>query len=550
MDKLWGVIGLAVVLAVGVGIGRYWGASAELQPQPRSSVAKSKVPYRPQAVSIESTANTQQGTEQGTEQEPLHLAKIAGIVGDFEQTVALYRLLADKNPEQLVALIDESYQYFRGSDYRSGTSIMFSRLAELDPSLAINKAVNAKSTSTRLWIMAIFQALARQDYEYAVAQASLLPGNLRTIAGQAIVRSSPDLTLAQKELAKSELGVDAPLTLSGRDPNVVWQDILNLPNRNKRRQAMVSLITSLASADPDLAMTFANSVQNEQLRRQLSQRALILWGQADPAAAPANGSPNLVGQLIGLLAKEDLEAARLAINRLDESTQTVAYAATLPTWLEQDPAAALDWVANNPTALGSQRLRSNILNFLVEQDLRSAFQWVEDLPALQRAQTSSRLISIVANSDIQAAAREVATTNDEQLRQKYSENLMGHWARTDPQQAAAWLQDQRLSNSSEAYQKLAGSWANRDFDAATDFALDLPDGADRDAALNGIILSAFSNITQNIDQTLNAFAAIEQPQQRQLAANVIHSALSQIDPAQAAQFAQDHNLDISQFRPR
>ena len=96
-----------------------------------------------------------------------------------------------------------------------------------------------------------------------------------------------------------------------------------------------------------------------------------------------------------------------------------------------------------------------------------------------------QLVNRVASDDPQAAA-ELIDDMPGSLKRHAIRPLVDIWSRTDPEEAARWLETQRSQASQEGLSALAWQWGQRDLEAANAFAGTLT-GSKRDAFLGGLV---------------------------------------------------------------
>ena len=157
------------------------------------------------------------------------------LESDFDQTVALYTLLADADEERVLDLIQqaETLSYLHQRD--SALYVIFSKFADIDPVRALSKAQDYSSQTRDRLIDRVFHQWAKNDLEAALASAQSLSGEQHETASRSILNARDDLNLDRLyELADELQNVEyrnkflAKLwrAKAQEDPRTAWQSAL------------------------------------------------------------------------------------------------------------------------------------------------------------------------------------------------------------------------------------------------------------------------------------------------------------------------------------
>jgi len=267
--------------------------------------------------------------------------------------------------------------------------------------------------------------------------------------------------------------------LAQRDPEAAWAQLLQLPPGNRRNSATVSVLATVAQRDASRAMAMAKGVSDPSLQRSAIQQVLGLLASQDPARAfelalaePPQGGrsgDNGFSSIFHAWAGKDPEAAKAALGRLTGQGRDQAMQAFVSGYAAKDPKAAWDWVRTLP---------------------HTGEEWRD--PRLMLIQT---------------------------------------WAATDPQSALEAARSLAPGSvRTRATTAAIGNWAGRDFGAAFDFVLAMPESPERSEAL--------ANIAGNApDRPRMLQALIEQMPPGDRFQNAVRNLFSQWasnDPAAAA----------------
>jgi hypothetical protein len=198
-------------------------------------------------------------------------------------------------------------------------------------------------------------------------------------------------------------------------------------------------------------------------------RLIEAWAAKDPKAALAYVQQNLKG---------------------DRRAQATANVIT--TWAKHQPKAAWQWARS----LGPDQAHHThtVLEQVAKDDpalaARFAAEFSRERPEDAVAMSLTAMRGMTYNGNFEAAVRlasdvRLPATDDQGVLLNFA---AGQWARTDPKQAADWVE--RLPPGVTHDQALVGlgaSWAEVDPERAADFAVQLPRGPSRQLALQQAI---------------------------------------------------------------
>ncbi len=425
------------------------------------------------------------------------LAQTAAIRSEFDQSAALFALAAPMDAAGVRQLLESAAQVLHGNDFVGGTSILIGRYAELDFPSALAYALARGGSTTEAWIQSIFHARARLDLEDAVNIASELQGNLRRVAGMAILRSSDNIALeARRSIAKT-LGLpdQALFAVSSRNSAEAWQEAKNISNLNQRMQAQMQVAMVWAKSDPMAALQATDDIDNQSMRTALQMQVLALIAASDSGAAlawvealPEGQRRNqLMTSLVQRLAVDDPERAQSLMTKLPEAVRDQVELSMWTQRAAEDPEGAAAWAANRTDRDGGVNASHQLLLMLSMTSLEAADRFLLALPASVRTNVEPMYIQMIAASDPDKAAKRVEQIAEPERRIEAARSLIMNWASQDPQTARQWIERQPAEATPALYHSLAIGWTQNEQSSAREFADSMDAGPDRDQFVVGMV---------------------------------------------------------------
>lgn len=478
------------------------------------------------------------------------LAEILRLDSDFDQTAALYALIRRTDSDELERLIAEADSVPGASDRRAALSILYGRYADLDPAAALAFLEGRGGSYGNLELRSIFHAWARKDLASAVEAAGTLEGEMRTVAGAAILTSRDDISgAARRDIAQqldiedvlSRIAMQQSLDEVDRDPLAAWREALAAGGGVQQHQRLGRIAQGWARDDPMAAMDAAMALPQGNLRIQLQRQILYQWSRQNPRAAvdwvlgqaPSPQRRHLAAAALSAMAEQDPRVAFDIAQSLDGRERSDALGQVLARWATDDPAAA----ARSLELVTSPQARSNavgqIASAYANRDPQGALDWIASLDAQEATHATMNLFTVLAHQQPAEAGRLLTRLPDDE-RRRFAAGAVGQaWAQQDPEAAARWadsLVDPEVRR--QAVSSLVQQWANFDRDAAVTYAERIPGRAERDAALVSIIQ------TQHADVAFaeRLFERLTDPGQRRQAARQLYFSLNNVDPARAERY--------------
>ncbi len=318
-------------------------------------------------------------------------------------------------------------------------------------------------------------------------------------------------------------------------------------------------VTYLWSNARQKAMTMGSEtvrqLANAHMPGWLSSEILATFAQQDPEAAadlaakyPLQGDQSSWGMemVFAQLTARDRSLACEKVQTFTGTTRSAAIAGIASEWAASEPAAALEWVTSFPA---SDRKRTTILpgdaadtllkvfQNWVTADPTTAGQWAEALPPgetrdqvqAQRARALSTL------GDLAGAAHVLSTLNPPDS--KALSEVARQWAQRDPQAAADWAIAQPSSPlQSQALASVVATWASDDPERVANWVAQFPPGEARDRSVVAFLLGDNSRgpdtrpVPADFERWLDL---IEDPWQRAKLAQRSYEMRKRTDPAGA-----------------
>ncbi len=236
------------------------------------------------------------------------------------------------------------------------------------------------------------------------------------------------------------------------DPNRALAEARALSRSPLQRQAMQSVLSSIALTDPQRAIALSGELSGST-KHHAMRSVFEAWASRDPTGAAA-----------GLLA-------------LKESAQrTGAMDSVIRYFAEQDPAAALQWVKALPDAGMRQNGLQQFFWNIGHRDPEQALALSADLPKHQQVQIQKQFVGAWMSRDPDAAEAWILSRTNTIEQQQLIKASSGHLGWVDPDRAAAMIGKLAPGSARDsALQELIGVWNWNDPGAARVFADTLPE---------------------------------------------------------------------------
>lgn len=392
------------------------------------------------------------------------------LPSDFAQTEALYVLAGRANSAEVQNLIFQATRIADTSDRRAAMSILFSRLADIDPHSAVAIAGQAPFTEDQ-WVEGSFwRNWSRLNLDAALAAArQLTPASRKQRAAQAIYAAhgfgGNDITAH----IERELGI-APdrwvksqylESLAAESPESAIAYAMELASLGERLEALGTLGAFLGRTSPRTAERYGRLIENRQLRDQYqvavsnalaySDPALVIdrW-LANPGSAAFAGS---VSTALTQLANSDLEAAMAYFDAVsDPQFRPMLASGILQSMARSDPRKALEWARENDRG-NNRQLLMQAISIVSTNDPALALEAVSAYePAAERDNLLAMVISSTVQSDPDLAVAALDQMPGGRQKNRAAQQLVSAWSQIDAKAAMTWA----LAHRSEYGERMVG----------------------------------------------------------------------------------------------
>lgn len=255
-----------------------------------------------------------------------------------------------------------------------------------------------------------------------------------------------------------------------------------------------SMINAIANQEPQLALQIARlyAPGNHQIEGQVL--ALIAGQNPDRGWADLEdyiyrtGNSQVLSQAIGTLAQHDLSRALALSSELGGLGLEGTIDPLVLTYIQQDPIAAMDWLM----AQNDNNAMITAARFLPQVDLQLAEKYLSEA---DNPQFAAQLLEGIAQQQARVGFADTMTwLKDYEDVPGYS-NAMNSAIITSMHQQPAIVAEYLLDHAenetlTNTFNTMGSTWGRIDSEAAIDWALDLPEGNNRNRALVGVAASA------------------------------------------------------------
>ncbi|MEM8817072.1 MAG: hypothetical protein AAGE85_14695 [Pseudomonadota bacterium] len=377
--------------------------------------------------------------------------------------------------------------------------------------------------------LAAFGQLALSDPERARQLAEQVDGGrnrqvVQTVAA-VLVQVDPAGALEwvreRDQTPGQEMLISVLTQMATDNPDLAMAEAQLIGNERLRERAVSNIVQTSASADPAKAAELLEFVSNPRQRLRAINQLAQQWSRVDLEGAlawqsrlPADEQQPVLQQMVGALLYSDPDAAISLLPRLDaQSTAGVASSVVGVLSQQRSHAEAMAFVERYRDQPYYDSLKMQALSSLAVSDPDRAMALLRSSPAgAERDQALTHVAQQAAGSDPRKALRWVAELSDENQRSQARALIANAWLQNDPVRALNWI------NS-------------------------LPIGQERDTVLS---MAAYSLDTSNVASATSLLGSIED---RNLRATSLANFAMQIylsDPAAAERILNDVELPPEQ----
>ena len=401
------------------------------------------------------------------------------------------------------------------------------RLTSKDPAAALALLNRQKATPGDYSINMVMSIWSRQDASGAASYAvTMKDGQQRSqalyYAASGLAQSDPDAALAwAQSLAKAGERANMVRTViaevAERDPQVALALATAQPKR-EQRQLLQGVAGNWMQNDPDGAVTWVKTLGEGALKQDcLANMAnYAMWSGTEKANEIIAMMPK------GKQRRDTLENVTQYMGYYQDPETSLAWAKTLPvedqdlvtaqlsgSLAQSDPKAAAKLAETLPPSEKSVQALSDVAGQWAETDPEAAMKWAGTLESDKARQDAmSRALTQWADRDPEKAAGATGQILDGNARRAARDQIAATWAAKAPVEAENWA---RGLPAEDRFSALASVWeataADDPAKAGARLAALVPEAAGTDAAGAKLVSSATAVATAWVNQNPNSAAA-------------------------------------------
>ena len=288
----------------------------------------------------------------------------------------------------------------------------------------------------------------------------------------------------------------------------------------------VSVLSGVASVDPDIAISWLDNPDNKMVK-------LPFMGQI------------LAGSIAKEWVRRDPDAALTWANGLPESQKAGAFTGVLGNLASTDPQKAATLASNLAPGGSREHIIGEIAQSWARTSPKEALGWAATLEGKERQRALAISLGELAKTDRDSAAEFVEKLAQDE-RSTYLKSVSSEWASEEPAEAAEWVMD--LASESESNEGVGAAlgdvlwkWTREDPQAAGNWLNEQEKGPTLDGAITGLAGAAFE---QDPEASLSWATQISNEGLRGISITVGLGAWMQRDSEAAKQWAEANNIPI------
>ncbi len=394
---------------------------------------------------------------------------ILKLRSDFQQTEALYVLAGRASPRRLIDLVKQAEEVADASDRGYALGILFARLTEVSPDLALEAASDVRFAADENIIRAIWRTWARLDFDAALAAAKeLSPQNRKEAAVNAMYWALGVFGNQKTNQIMAVTGIEPSLwavsqTIEKMAKNSISEaiDTVNQLSRlNHQTYVARDLAIFAAKSRPDSALSYVdlfNSLPASKIYRatvlktvaeQSPETVLQTWR----ASGGVEGATDAVFSALAQLAYEDFDqATAYAEETVDANVKTRMLKVILAVKVRENPDEAMV-LAQQYQEQGIKGMLAYTVQRILSVSPSDALLALESMPKTPEInRLMAKAIGRLSESDPNAAIAKIQTLEDPALRAKATAQLVTAWSRSDVDSAlryALTLDELQVSQNS------------------------------------------------------------------------------------------------------
>jgi hypothetical protein len=249
------------------------------------------------------------------------------------------------------------------------------------------------------------------------------------------------------------------------DSDGAWNYVLTHEGGQQRLQMISAFMSTLGVSNPWKAAQYAEGIENPMTRNYARTSLSREWARSDPDAA--------------LAWVESINDELLLRKTLPVIISSIA---------ETDPERAFNLALRAPDSLSRQRELDRVIRIVAETDPEKAFEFFQGIPEGVNAENLVPSMSLILQSaSLEQIHGYVERVGDPKARNQMLQSAMqskvGLNAPEEAEQLLVRISKGKVRN--ESFRMFAGSWSRKDPDAALEWLGQLPAGDERDFAITG-----------------------------------------------------------------
>jgi hypothetical protein len=430
----------------------------------------------------------------------------------FGRGEALHAIAARADEKRLRELIIQAEAIENESDRVAALEILLLHLAELDPEIALQRALESDPRSVGQLVTALSVRTPAQAWTFVSKVAD--------------------------PLARMEYQAAVSTAWIAQDPQKAFTSVAELPSSWSREQLLRYVTRSIAFRDPQRAIELVATIEHDPDASALLETIAEQWGRSDPSAAAQWVEAAETGMRQGRLAyqiadayvmQKPQEALAWAL-RISRSPARYLWSHMIGQIAIDNPPEALRLAqgAENP----SQRTQAlgEALTTIAARDPALAMSQLQKLPAGEaRTQVASRVALQIAQTRPAAAIEWLERLDDGRMRYEVARQIAGPLADADAD-AAAELIDRVPKEARYSWiLSVALAYANSDLDKGVQWV-----GKYRDEPGDVVFQFARNVAARSPDVALNVVERLAEDKQREQMLTAMLPVIAQHSPETAA----------------
>ena len=425
----------------------------------------------------------------GTVSDLLVLVKTSSWEPDADAVERLLQSADASRVERLVASLGTLDQ--KDPRTRFVVREVFRRFAEVDPGKAIVEVMKQNESDLKHHVIdRAFETLAKKEFAEAVAAFSKLTaerffhGAVHGIMRGMDPEDSPKLADFIRTLPEPREYSEFISLWANRDPGAAMAYALGIRSRELRGEWLRSAAHGWARQDAEGALAWLNKATAEADEQRAAEGIMHAMIEHDPEGASkvlakvsADSARHFVRDIARQWSQRDLKSALQWVKDLPPNQQRHATRGLLHTWSRTDPTAAADYLETLPPSEEVSDAMHDLAREWAEKDLKAAGEWaMRQSDGEGRARAIDGVTNRWARQDPAGAARFVESLNEPHERREALETVGNSWSRQDMWEAVRWAKTLDPMERVYAAEGILGRAADQDPDIAVEFFSDLTSG--------------------------------------------------------------------------